>query len=53
MTKEELLKILEENGKEGRGDHEIEHYNCDNALLVYINDKEITDAFMKGTKWYA
>ena len=52
MKKEELLKILEENGME-HGDHEIMHSTCDNALLEYINDPEITDAFNKGIKWYA
>lgn len=52
MTKDELLKILNENASE-RGDHEAEHRNCDDALLAYINDPDITEAFNRGTKWYA
>lgn len=52
MTKEELLKILNENASQS-GDHEIEHINCDEALLTYINDPDITEAFNRGNKWYA
>ena len=52
MTKEELIKILNDNGSE-HGDHEVMHSNCDDALLEYINDPEITAAFNQGTKWYA
>jgi hypothetical protein len=51
MTKEELIKILNDNS--GPGDHEGQHANCDEALLTYINDVEVTEAFNKGTKWYA
>lgn len=52
MEKKELLAILEANATE-RGDHELEHVNCDDALLDYIDDPEITAAYEKGTKWYA
>ena len=52
MKKEELLKLLEENGKDN-GDHEQMHANCDEALLQYIDDNEIRAAYDKGTKWYA
>lgn len=51
MTKEELLKILEDNS--GGSDPEIMHMRCDDALLDYINDLDVTAAFEKGTKWYA
>ena len=54
MTKAELLKALRENNG-ATGDREGQHEICDEALLVYINDAEITDAFFDddGTKWYA
>lgn len=52
MTKEELIEILTENSKD-RGDREIMHLNCDDALLKYIDDPVVTHAFNKGTKWYA
>ena len=52
MTKEELIKILNENGTK-YGDHEGMHYACDDALLAYINDPDVTAAFNQGTKWYA
>lgn len=49
MNKEELLKIL----LEGNGDYETHHMKCDDALLEYINDEEITEAFNERTKWYS
>lgn len=50
MTKEELLKELE---KANRMDPESGHDYADEALLEFINDKDITDAFEKLEKWYA
>lgn len=54
MEKKELLKILSENNGE-HGYREEQHEICDRALLEYINDEEITNAFWdeKGIKWYA
>lgn len=54
MEKRELLRILEENGKmHGDIGPEAMHIACDDALLEFINDPEITAAFSKGVKWYS
>jgi len=62
MTKEELLKRLSdiESGKHRPlhyagwcSDEEINHVAADYALLEYINDKEVFDAFNKIKKWYS
>ena len=46
---EELKRIeLEEDSN-----YEQMHSRQDNALLVYINDGEMTDIFCRSTKWYA
>lgn len=42
MTKEELLKKLEDFGK--NNDKEMAHVYADDALLDYINDKDISAA---------
>lgn len=47
--KERLLAVL----RTDTGDHEADHCNSDEALLRYIGDPEVTDAFNAGTKWYA
>jgi hypothetical protein len=46
-NKRELLKIL----KEDRGDIELNHKLSDEALLNYIGDKEITEAFDSLPRW--
>ena len=35
------------------GDEEIAHVKADEALLEFINDPEITEAFDAIEKWYA
>ena len=50
MSKELLLKYLEECNT---GDEEKDHAKADSLLLDYIDDAEITEAFMKVEKWYA
>jgi hypothetical protein len=50
MTREELLAVLR---NDFGGDAEVAHTEHDNALLAYINDGEITEAFRATTKWYA
>lgn len=35
------------------GDPEVDHRMADDALLTYINDPEITEAFHAIRKWYA
>jgi hypothetical protein len=51
MTKEELIKELKE--LKDLGDPEIAHGRADDALLNYINDAEVTDAFNSIEMWYA
>lgn len=50
MNKEELISKLKTFHT---GDEEMDHIHADKALLEYINDPEITDAFEKIDKWYA
>jgi hypothetical protein len=48
--RERLLKIL----RECRGSEpEDAHLNADEALLAYIGDDEIAEAFERIEKWYA
>ncbi|MFA5385737.1 MAG: hypothetical protein WC364_13970 [Eubacteriales bacterium] len=51
MTKDELLKKLTEC--QSNGDPEVAHDEADKALLEYINDKKITEAYEKIERWYA
>ena len=51
MTKQELLEKLAEYARSG--DEEVAHLKADEALLDYIDDREIKDAFNKIDKWYA
>jgi hypothetical protein len=51
MTKEELLKELEVCAKSD--DTEGAHVAADNALINFIDDIEIADAYRKIRKWYA
>ncbi len=49
MTYAELLAILRGDD----GDPEVHHSLCDDALLAFIDDPEVTEAFGAKTKWYA
>lgn len=51
MTKEELLKKLRE--LQGSGDLESAHWNADEALIEFIDDPEIDEAYDLIAKWYA
>lgn len=51
MTKHELLAALELYVD--WGDPEIGHAKADEALLAFINDKDITAAFEAVPRWYA
>jgi len=51
MTKEELIKELKHFAE--YDDAEIAHHKADRALLEFINDSEITEAFDDIIKWYA
>lgn len=48
MTKERLLEILRDDCN---GDTERAHSVSDTALLHFINDPEITEAFNSQTRW--
>lgn len=52
VRKQELLTELAELNTEN-GDVETQHLLADKALLRYINDPEITEAFNEIEKWYA
>lgn len=54
MNKEQLLKLLGDlyDGRD-TGNPESDHPKADMALLEYINDPEITEAFKKVERWYA
>ena len=51
MTKQELLDklIFLQQDK----DYEVAHELADNLLLLFINDKDITQAFQKIERYYA
>ncbi len=51
ISKKELLKTLEELRK--HDDPEDDHPKADQALLDYIGDLEISEAFNAITRWYA
>lgn len=50
MTRDKLLAILRNDFD---SNPERAHFEHDDALLAYINDAEITEAFNSQTKWYA
>jgi hypothetical protein len=51
MTKEELLATLRRCRE--RGDREAAHVDAEEALLDYINDPDIREAYETINKWYA
>ena len=51
MNKEKLLEILAACARDM--DPEGAHGEADDALIEYIDDAEIKEAFAKITKWYA
>jgi len=52
MEKYELINILSELA-DGGVDKEADHILADEALLKYINDKDVTKWFKKIKRWYA
>ena len=52
MNRTELLAMLRDR-KGDTGDLELAHIEADEALLDYINDKEIAAAFHDIDRWYA
>ena len=53
MTKDELLKKLREAASTAEDDAEVGHLDADQALLDYINDVDVHQAFDAVKKWYA
>lgn len=51
MDKSELLKILKECSEDR--DIESAHVNADEALIRFINDKEVAEAYEVVGKWYS
>ncbi len=49
MTKEELIAALEAFYRDSTNSNAIDvsHSDVDNLLLEYINDKDVTDAYVK------
>ena len=53
MTKEELIEKLKFIKDNFEGDAEVGHVIADDALLEYINDKDISIAYSDICKYYA
>jgi len=61
MTRDELLATLQRIGARQHdpslrvdgGDEEDDHLEADDALLAFIDDPEITEAFAALTRWYS
>ncbi len=51
MKKDELLKLIERNYE--CLDEEASHRANDLLLLEFINDDDITRAFLETKRWYA
>lgn len=52
ITKAELLAKLA-GCRLNVDDAEVAHADADAALIAYINDPEITEAYASAPKWYA
>ena len=53
MTKEKLIGRLEQIKAKYGGDQEAAHMYADEALLEYIDDNDISEAYEAIDKWYA
>ncbi|MDD4888360.1 MAG: hypothetical protein PHU85_00390 [Phycisphaerae bacterium] len=53
MSRDELLKKLQDLQEVAAVDCERAHKEADDALLEYVNDAEISAAFELIEKWYA
>lgn len=51
MTRDELLARLVEVAQDD--DCEYAHIRADDALIDFINDGEISEAYRKVCKWYS
>lgn len=52
LTRDELLTLLRTLAEAGDNPQD-DHLEADHALLCYINDPEITQAFTNLFRWYA
>ena len=50
MNREQLLALLWDLAKSR--DPEYAHVDADRALIAYIGDREIADAYEAITRWY-
>ena len=53
MTKNELIKALNELSREKNIDYETTHIKADDLLIEYIKDNEIAQAYHGVGKWYS
>ena len=53
MTKKQLVSKLKDIKEVHGKDPEGAHSHADNALLEYINDADVYEAFDDIEKWYA
>jgi hypothetical protein len=53
VTRDELLTELRRCEVFSEDDEEVAHWDADKALLKFINDPEITEAFEAIRRWYA
>jgi len=54
FDKQGLLDVLKKLGPDcpNGQDYEVTHSDADDALIEYINDAEIAEAYGKVGKWY-
>lgn len=53
MTIKELIARLQAIEENLGNDEEVAHLEADSALLEYINDSDVTNAYDQIGKWYA
>ena len=53
MNKKKLIKHMKNVVKNQQNDIEMLHFQLDDLLLEYINDKEVTKIFNSAPKWYS
>lgn len=53
MNKEQLIQELIRCQRVGEADAEKAHSDADDALIEFINDSEVKEAFELINKWYA
>lgn len=53
MTRDELIEKLKQIRRESTGENDYDVQQAIEALLMYINDHEVTIAFTRVGKWYA